>query len=156
MANPISLDNKDKKILKILNENPEGLRVRTIKKYLDLKEKTIYNHLSKLKKQGFVKNLYPIWKIWQGLDVPQKMANLLDSSEQGHKMVWILPLIKKPDWWDKRKDRLMKLKEWHFKQEVTANNNIYQQISNDYMQIQTYKNSIYFICKKKYKADFPI
>ena len=140
----------DKNIIKILKENPEGLRQRSIAKTLNLKERTAYNHLLKLKKLKILKNLYPIWKIWRGSDPPRILAELLESDKnsQGHNIAWVLPLINKPNWWNKRKDRLMKLKEWHFKSEVIANNNVYHQISNDYMQIQTYKNSIYFICNK--------
>jgi len=149
----------DEQIIQLLKENPEGLRQRNIAKILNLKERTSYNHLKKLEKLKLLKNLTPIWKIWHGSDPQGILAELQESSkynEQGHKICFSLPLIKKPTWWDKRKDRLMNLKEWDFKKEVTAHNNVYHQISNDYMQIQTYKNSIYFICQKKYNAEFPI
>lgn len=142
----------DHKILNLLKDNPEGLRQKTISKLLNIKERTCYNHLKALKDKKFLKNLYPIWKIWRSSDLPIKMANLPSSSKtsEGHHIAWLLPLVRKPSWWNKRKDRLMKLKDWHFKKEVTANNNIYHQIYNDYMQIQTYKNSIYFICNEYY------
>lgn len=149
MANHINLNKKDKEILKLLSDNPEGIRARNIAKYCSSKGRTCYNHLKKLEKYNLIKNFYPIWKIWQSSDVPEKLAKLLDNDNtEGHRITWILPLINKPYWWDKRKDRLMRLHEWTFKSEVTANNNIYHQIQNNSMQIQTYKNSIYFICKK--------
>src|SRR3990167_2015484 len=53
----------DKNILKILNNNPEGLRARTIKNLLNIKQRTIYDHLKKLEKKELILNLYPIWKI---------------------------------------------------------------------------------------------
>lgn len=147
----------DKNILKILNNNPEGLRARTIKNLLNIKQRTLYDHLKKLEKKELILNLYPIWKIRKVQTSREFMQTPLRSNrEQGHKLTFVLPLVKKPDWWNKRKDRLIKLKGWHFKSEITANNNIYHQINNDYMQIQTYKNSIYFICKKRYYADYPI
>jgi hypothetical protein len=159
MANDI-LDKKDKKILEVLKEYPEGIRQKTICKLTGLKERTCYNHLKKLEDMNILKNLYPIWKIWQSLDTQEKLAKLSDSNKntEGHRIWWILPLVKKPFWWNKRKDRLMNLKGWVYKKEVTARNNIYFQIENDYMEIQTFKNSIYFICKEKYieSTDFEV
>lgn len=150
-----TLDKKDKSILKVLSENPEGLRQRNIARLTNIKERTCYNHLEKLKRMKVVKGIYPIWKIWQSSDTQEKMAKLLENDEktEGHRHWWILPLVVKPSWWNKRRDRLMKLKDWAFKKEVTANNNIYFQIENDYMEIQTFKNSIYFMCKKKYYGE---
>lgn len=159
MANPI-LDKKDRKILEVLKEYPEGIRQRNISKLTGIKGRTCYNHLQKMEDMGILKNLYPIWKIWQSLDTQEKLAKLSESDKntEGHRIWWILPLIKKPHWWNKRKDRLMNLKGWVYKKEVTARNNVYFQIENDYMEVQTFKNSIYFICKRKYieKTDFEV
>ncbi len=155
-----TLDKKDKAILKLLKENPEGLRITSISKQTEIPTRTCYNHLEKLLSMKVIQNLYPIWKIWHSSDTQEIMAKLLDSDKntEGHRIWWVLPLIKKPHWWDKRKDRLMRLKGWAFKKEVTAHNNIYFQIENDYMEIQTFKNSIYFIGKQKYKeaTDFEV
>ena len=147
-----ALDDKDKEILKVLKKYPEGIRQQTIIRELpNLKRRTCYNHLEKLKEKKILKHIHPIWKIWHSSDTPKILAQLKESSNsQGHHQTWLLPLVFKPSWWNKRRDRLANLKGWQFKQEVTANNNVYQQISNDYMQIQTYKNSIYFMCKKYY------
>lgn len=148
---------KDQNIIKLLKENPEGLRARTLRNLLKINSRTLYNHLRSLEKRGIVKNIYPIWKIGIVQTHPEIWQTTLTSNkEQGHHILFILPLIKKPVWWQKRKDRLMKLKGWHYKKEVTANNNIYHQIESDSMQIQLYKNSIYFICREKYIANTPI
>jgi len=155
-----TLDKKDGKILEVLKDYPEGIRKQTIVKLTGFKSRTCYNHLEKLKKLKVLENIQPIWKIWHNSGTQEILAHLLNSDKntEGHRIWWILPLVKKPDWWDKRKERLMRLKGWAFKSEVTANNNIYQQIENDYIEIQTFKNSIYFICKNKYygKTDFEI
>jgi len=153
------LDKKDKKILEVLKDYPEGIRQKTIEKLTGFKRKTCYNHLEKLKKLKVLQNIQPIWKIWHNSDTQDFLAqSLRNKNTEGHRIWWSLPLIKKPDWWNKRKDRLMNLKGWAFKKEVTANNNIYFQIENDKMEIQTFKNSIYFICKQKYyeETDFEV
>lgn len=158
MAQHSDLDKKEEKILRLLTETPEGLRVKTLLRFTRLPRRTLYRRLNNLKDKGYIKNIQPIWKLCHLSDVMEILAQLDKSSknEQGHKIAWILPLVNKPQWWDKRKHRLMKLKEWAFKKEVTANNNTYYQIKNDYMQIQTYKNSIYFICQKEYHENSPL
>ena len=145
------LNNKDKKILEVLKEYPEGIRQRNIEKLTELKGRTCYNHLEKLKDMKVLDNFFPIWKIRQSSDGQEILAKLQKKNNtEGHKICWILPLVKKPFWWDKRKDRLMRLQGWVYKNEITANNNVYHQIENDIMEIQTFKNSIYFICKENY------
>lgn len=151
------LDEKDLKILQLLIESPEGLRRRTIERQTHIPTRTVYNHLKKLclKKVNLLKNITPIYKINKLSEAQEILATLSKSyniTNQGHHITYVLPLVNKPDWWDKRKDRLMCLKEWAFKKDVTANNNQYYQIQKKgYMQIQTYKNSIYFICQRDYR-----
>jgi DNA-binding Lrp family transcriptional regulator len=148
---------KDTQILNLLQKNPEGLRATTINKFLNYKGRTLYNHLRSLEKKGLIVNFYPLWKIGKVQTDPKIWQSALNSDkEQGHNLLFILPLINKPDWWNKRKDRLIKLKDWHYKKEITANNNIYHQIENDSMQVQLYKNSIYFICKQRYYSNTPM
>jgi len=152
-----TLSNKDIHILKLLKENSEGLRAKTLEKLTDLKGRTLYNHLFKLKEKGFIINIFPIWRLCQNQMSRELWQSILlsDKKQQGHKFSFVLPLIRKPDWWNKRRDRLMKLKEWHYKKDVTWGNNPYQQIKKDDMQIQTYKNAIYFINQKTYFSDNP-
>lgn len=159
MANP-KLDKKDEAILKVLKDYPEGIRGANVKKLTGFKGRTCYNHLEKLAEMKILDNIYPIWKIRHDSGTQEIMAKLQDSDKntEGHRIWWILPLVRKPFWWDKRKDRLMRLKGWNYKKETTAHDNIYFQIENDYMEIQTFKNSIYFICKEKYleHTDFEV
>jgi len=141
------------KIINILKEKPEGLRAETIIKLTNLKSRTAYNNLKKLQELGFVLNIYPIWKLCQSQSNHLKLANLIESNTiQGHKFEFILRLINKPDWWEKRENRLTKLKEHQFKvaKEVNWGNNPYEQIINDTFLIHTFKNAIYFINKKTY------
>lgn len=154
----LKLNKKDKEIIKVLSKSPEGLRLNTIKKLANIKGniKTFYNHLNKLKCLNLVENLYPIWKLCKN----QILLEILQSPQfnnniQAHKFSFVLPLIKKPDWWDKRKDRLIQLKEWHYNKDITFGNNAFEQIIKDSMQIQTFKNSIYFINQKEYYNSDP-
>lgn len=151
-----SLKKKDIELIKILKNNPEGLRVTTLMKLSSLKSKTLYNHLNRLLNLKLVENLYPIWKLCKN----QALSKILQSPQmnnniQGHKFSFVLPLIKKPDWWDKRRDRLIKLKDWQYKKDITFGNNTYEEIFKDHMQIQTFKNSIYFINQREYWNNDP-
>ncbi len=156
-----TLDKKDRKILEVLKDYPEGIRKQTILKLTGFKGRTCYNHLEKLKELKILQNIQPIWKIWHNSGTPEFLAHLQESDNkntEGHRIWWILPLIRKPSWWNSRKDRLMNLKGWAFTREITANNNIYFQIENDLLYIQTFKNSIYFMSKQKYygETDFEV
>ena len=159
MANSYKINKKDKLILKELLENPSGMRAITLKKLTNIKEKTLYNHLQKLKKEKLIENIFPIWRLCQNQIPSSKVAELLQSSKiiQGHKFSFKLDLIRKPNWWEKRGNRLIKLKEYQFKinKEVKWGNNPYQQLKKDNFLIHIFKNSIFFINQKKYFGDDP-
>ncbi len=150
------LTEKNIKILRFLKSRPEGARASTIAKVLNLPTRTAYNNLKKLEKKGFLKNIYPIWRLCHN-QIPLEFwqSTLTSSKQQGHKFSFVLPLVNKPSWWNRRKDRLIKLKEWHYKRDVKWGNNKYEQITKDSMQIQTYRNSIFFINQKEYFGDNP-
>jgi len=57
------LDKKDKRIIKILTENPNGLRAKALSKLIEVPRKTCYNHLSKLKKREILIKENFLWKI---------------------------------------------------------------------------------------------
>ncbi len=147
------LGDKDTKILQNLIQNLEGLRVSSLSKYTSIKPITLYKRLEKLKKKGLVENLYPIWKIVRGqVDF---CINLLHSDNifELHNLSYVLKLIKKPDWWEKRKPRLERLKEWQFKSINFGTK--YEQLINENFVIQTYPESIIIISRKRYYGNEP-
>ena len=158
MANRKSSKLGDKyiQILKFLKERPEGVRAETLIKFLNLPTRTLYNRLSRLKELNLIENIYPIWRIAKNQASYQKVTKLLEDSKevQGHKYSFTLKLIKKPDWWEKRDNKLIKIKEFHFKK-VEWNKNPYQQLLGDDYLIQTFSNSIVFHSRKYYWANDP-
>jgi len=135
-------------IIRILRQNPEGVRTRTINKLTAIPTRTIYNILRKLRNQNLVINIFPIWKLSKTLS--SKMAKLLKRDNiQAHKFSFILRLIDKPSWWEKRQNRLIRLKEFQFKK-VTWGRNPYEILSKNQFLIQTFSNSIVFINQKQY------
>ena len=145
------LNEKDRKILLILKDNPEGLRTPTIQKLLNLPSKTLYRHLNKLKDLEILEKISVIWKICQFQTYPLNMTKLLESNtKQLHDISFVVKLIKVPDWWEKRTNNLRKLKEYQFKKDINWGNNPYIQLLNEHFLIHCFKNSLVFINKKKY------
>lgn len=143
----------DTKILQNLIQNPEGLRVNSLFKYTSIKQITLYKRLEKLKKKGLVENLYPIWKIVRGqVDFCRTLLQS-DNIFELHNLSYVLKLIKKPDWWEKRKPRLEKLKDWNFKSIDFGTK--YEQLMNEDFVIQTYPESIIIISRKRYYSNSP-
>lgn len=151
------LSNKYIEILEFLNKRPEGVRAESIEKFFNLANRTAYNRLSRLKDLELIENVYPIWRIAKKQGLSLKITKLLENSKkhiQGHKFSFTLRLISKPDWWEKRENKLIKLKEFHFKN-VRWSNNPYEQLLSDDFLIQTFKNSIVFTSRKKYWSNNP-
>ncbi|MFV2014740.1 MAG: hypothetical protein ACC656_04890, partial [Candidatus Heimdallarchaeota archaeon] len=75
--------------------------------------------------------------------------SLLDNNNifELHNLSYVVKLIKKPDWWNKRKNYLVRLKGWEFKNIDFGKNssNIYQQLKNDNFVLQMYAESIIII-----------
>lgn len=157
MAKLQKIDKKDKLILKELLDNPSGMRAITLEKLTDIKERTLYNRLNNLKKQDLIENIFPIWRLCQNQIPVSKLANLLKSNKkiQSHKFSFHLKLIRKPSWWDKRENRLLKLKEYNFKinKKIDWGNNPYEQLMHNNFLIHIFPNAIYFINQKKYYND---
>lgn len=151
------INEKDRTLLLCLRENPEGLRVTTIKKLTKLPTRTIYNILNKYQEKNLIENLYPVWKLVNGLS--DFWQTLLKSNNifELHNPSYVLKLIKTPDWWKKRKGRLMRLKGWQFSNHDWGKNdsNPYQQLINDNYIIQTYPQSIIIIHRKRFFTDNP-
>ncbi len=157
MKRACKLADNDRKILRELNNNPEGLRVKTILKLTGLKQRVVYKRLNLLKDMDMVENINPIWKIVHGQST--KCAKLLEDNNifELHNMSYVVKLLKKPDWWSKRKNYLMRLKEWQFKNVNFGNNgsNTYQQIINENFVIQCYPESLIIIARKRYYSNNP-
>lgn len=144
-------------ILKFLKDRPEGTRADTLMKFLNLPSRTLYNRLSTLKELKLVDNIFPIWRVCHNQSSYHKVAKLIESSKkhiQGHKFSFTLKMIDKPDWWERRTNRLIKLKEYHFKK-VDWGNNPYRMLISDDFKIQLFKNSIVFVNRKNYWGDDP-
>lgn len=141
------LDELDVKILKELYDNHLGIRSKTLLKLLSTSRTSLYRRLNKLQKLGLIANIYPMWKI-QALS--KKWDSLLKCDNiQFHKFSFVLTLIRKPSWWNKRSNKLMKLKEFMFKN-VNWGNMKYTQLAREDVIIQANPNSIVIINRKKY------
>jgi len=147
-----SINKFDQHILKLLYENPEGLRMKTINALLPSKRRTLYYHLNKLKKLSLIINIFPIWKIKASC---RNLAHLLKGNNiQSHKFSFVVNLIRKPYWWDNRHNKLLKLKDHHFKN-VTWGRVKYTQLDRDDYIIQAFPNSIVIINRKQYWGSTP-
>ncbi len=148
---------KDKKIIKELLSRPEGLRVEVIEKLTSLPNRTIYRRLNRLKKEGLVLNMYPIWKLVNGQ--VELCQSLLSSNKifELHNLGYVLRLMNTPDWWLKRKPRIERIKGWQFTNNDFGKNNRnpYQQIMNENFVVQTYPESIIIIARKRYYSNDP-
>jgi hypothetical protein len=137
-------------ILKELSKNREGLRVIALKKILEIKGRTLYYNLNKLRNLGIIENIYPIWKLCKDQKEYQIIENLeLDQEIELHNISFLVKLIDKPLWWKNKEKHLMKLKGFEFKN-IKANNNAYFQLKNKGFYIRFFSDSIFFISNKDY------
>lgn len=151
------VNENDIKIIRFLYENKEGLRTKTIQKLTDLKQRVVYKRLDILKSKGLVENIFPIWRLVNGQY--DFCATLIKSSNifELHNISYVVKLIKVPEWWSKRKNYLIRLKEWQFK-DISfgkGSSNPYQQLINDNFVIQAYPESLIIIAKKRYYSNNP-
>ena len=157
MKKVCNLTDNDRKILRELKNNPEGLRVKTIIKLTTLKQRVVYKRLNLLREMDLIENIFPLWKIVNGQY--EKCAKLLDDSNifELHNISYVVKLLKKPDWWSKRKNYLIRLKEWQFKEVNFGKNgsNPYHQIINENFVIQCYAESLIIIARKRYYSNNP-
>lgn len=151
------LQENDKLILQNLYQNRAGLIIKSISKLTNLKTRTIYKRINILKEKGFIEHIYPIWKIVNGR--VEIVHSLLKNNKifELHNLSYVLKLVKVPDWWNKRKPRLEKIKGWHFKNVDfgKGESNPYQQLINENFVIQTYPESIIIISRKRYLSNSP-
>ena len=157
MKKVCNLTKNDKKILRELKNNPEGLRVNTLIKLTGLKQRVVYKRLNLIRDMDLIENINPIWKIVNGQS--GKCAKLLNDSNifELHNMSYVIKLLKVPEWWSKRKNYLIRLKEWQFKQVNfgKGGSNPYQQLMNENFVIQCYPESLIIIARKRYYSNNP-
>ena len=85
----------------------------------------------------------------------ENVANLIKDFEfQLHDLSFILKLIKKPEWWDKRENRIVCFEDFE-SSEVKWGNNPYSQLKNKNHVIQLFSNTIIVILRKKYFGNDP-
>ena len=151
------LKEKDNLILKELTLRPEGLRVETIQKLTQINLRTLYRRLNFFKEEGWIENIYPIWKIINGQSNFCQSLLKSDNMFELHNLSYVLKLIKVPDWWNKRKRRLIKLKDWQFTNIPFGKgaSNPYQQLINENFVIQCYPESLIIIARKRYYSNSP-
>ena len=157
MKKVCNVNENDKTIIQNLYQNREGLRVKTLIKLTNLKQRTIYKRLNILKEKGLIENIFPVWKIVNGQI--GFCATLIKSSNifELHNLSYVVKLIRTPDWWNKRKNYLMKLNGWEFKNINFGNGgtNPYQQLINENWVIQCYPESVIIIARKRYYSNQP-
>jgi len=157
MAKYSVLNKKDLIILKELVIKPEGVRVETLTKLIDLTKRTIYRRLNILRNKGLIENIFPIWKIVNGKSVLCQSLLKEDNIFELHNLSYVVTLPKVPDWWARRSRKLIKVKGFQFKQIDwgKGSSNPYQQLINENYVIQTYPESVIVMCRKRYYANNP-
>lgn len=151
------INEKERNLLLCLRQNPEGLRVTTLKKLSQLPTRTIYNILNKYSEKKIIENIYPLWKPVNGLSDFWQTLSKSNNIFELHNPTHTLKLMKMPDWWSKRKARLMRLKGWEFSNHNFGkdNSNPYQQIINEDYVIQFYPQSMIIMHRKRFYTDNP-
>ena len=144
-------------LLKFLKDRPEGVRTETIELFFKLPKRTAYNRLQRLLNMNLVENIYPIWRIAKNQASYLNVATLLEDDKkniQAHKFSFTLKLMKTPDWWKKRENKLIRLKDFSC-QPVKWGHSPYQNLRKDGFLIQMFSSSIVFINQKQYWNDDP-
>ncbi len=144
---------KQKRVLNILLQRKEGLRIEELVSLTNIPRRSLYRFLADLKDKKLVENIFPVWKILPSF--PMQCQNQSGVSEmaqtlQLHNISFILKLINKPVWWESRENQLTSLKEFQFRKEVKWGNVTYKMFEHDSFLIQTFANSIIYINKKHY------
>lgn len=105
-------------------------------------------------KEGLLENLYPVWKLINGkVEIVEGLLKN-ETTFELRNLGYVVKLGIVPDWWYKRKSRLMRLKGWGFSSQNFGKNNSnpYEQIINENFVIQTYPESLIIIARKVYSS----
>lgn len=137
-----------KEILKLLHNSKTGLTATNISKRLNLARRSTFRHLKNLTEKGIIIKKDQVYESAKSLGGFEKVAHLLNSDDVNlHNFSLVLSLIRKPIWWERRRNRLRRI---GFKDQERLKNNPYEQLKNEHIIIQTFKNSIVIINRKKY------
>jgi len=157
MKKVCNVNENDKKLITNLYANREGLRVKTLIKLTGIKQRTVYKRLNLLKDKGLIETTYPIWKLVNGqVDFCSTLIKSKNIFEL-HNLSYVVKLVRTPDWWSKRKNYLMKVKGWEFKNVNfgKGGSNPYQQLINENWVVQCYPESVIIIARKRYYSNQP-
>lgn len=153
-----SLSKKEIDILNILIQNEPGLRAKTISNLTKIRTRNLYKKLNKLKEKKIITSIFPSWKLtneyfalFQGKSL--NSSKLLKSNKpiEIHDFTFVIRLIKKPDWWERRNNRL---KKYGFRNIVWGNNTYNQKEIKKYV-LQFFSNSIIIMLKDRYYGNDP-
>lgn len=163
MKKVCKVNDNDLKILKVLLENREGLRGKSIQKLADLKQSVLYKRLNILRDKKLVENNYPLWNLVNG---GVKFVESLLKSDKNifelHHPAYVVKLLEIPKWWNPKgtqmRNKLMLLKDYQFQQVKDFgknSSNPYIQLKNDRYVIQMYPESVIIIHRKRYYSNNP-
>lgn len=152
------VNDNDKKILRHLYKSKTGLHADGIREITGIKTSTLYKRLNLLRDNRLIENKEQVWKIVNGEYA--YCGKLLYSNKELfdlHNTSYVIKLVRFPEWWSKRKSRLIKLKGYEFQdvQFGRNNSNPYYQLSNQNFLIQFYPESILVIHRKRYVSNDP-
>ncbi len=150
-AKKCKLPAKSIEILRILYKNEPGLLVQTISSLTRIKQRTAYSNLRKLEKAKLVEHVYPVWKVRKSIGQSPEIARLLENKPlEAHAFSFVMRLVRKPQWWDKRGQWLKRyISKDVKKMKLSKRNNYYQFRQSKYL-IQAFNDSIIFMPQEDY------
>jgi len=145
------LPTHSKEILRVLYKNPSGLRVEIITQLTKIKQRTVYSNLDILKELRLIEHIYPVWRVCKSIGQSPEVAKLLeDKPMEAHAFSYVMRLVIKPDWWDKRGQWLKRYISKDVEKKKLSKGNTYFQYRHSNYLIQAFNDSMIFISQKKY------
>ena len=137
------------KILLLLVKEGHGLKADTLASLLKCKSSTLYYHLKRLQDAELVEHVFPSYFLtFQGKSL--NIGTLLEGSKiQGHKFSFIVHLLDKPDWWERRWNKVYLFPDYQHKK-VDWGNSPFLQLMNQTAVLQTFSDSIIIMLRKKF------
>ena len=107
---------------------------------------------------GLIKNVFPVWfpldKLSETGQVQGDPLKSASATTQLHNLRFVIKLVDKPKWWDRRRDRIMKLHDYDVKN-VLWGNYRFLQLRREQFIVQIHKDSICVIMTESYWGDSP-
>ena len=147
-----ALSNSTTKIISVLSNYPSGLSAKTLIQKTRIPRRTTYRNLKKLLDLGIIKAIGKSPAIYElchyQSEVP-KVAHLLNSDKiQLHNLSFVVRLVDKPSWWDKRGNKMLRL--GLDAKDVFWGNNKYVQVRIKDFIVQCHNQSILFMSSVPY------